>query len=171
MKSQQVNFYLTTADQRRLEEELRSAWNFVVIANRVYNRHVRVLQPSEIEAMDQAQAFVQVYLVDPELLSEIQFHHLPLQPYQAIDILRSPIVEFDRCRHTSNKLGRGRFYAVNAYYDGTVIINKDQSFLKWSKGIMRTAKRCLTGHQDSPFYYGDEALQLKKEGEAEFSAI
>jgi len=122
----------------------------------------RILKTTEIERMGQER--LTVFLVRPADLGAVKLNTLHDSPPTTIDDLRSPVVEFARCYRDAKGLGRGRLYAVAAYYEDDRLVSKDITFTRWATALMAVARRTLAKDPASFFYFGPEALRLKADG-------
>jgi hypothetical protein len=167
MQSKQVNFFLTVDDQDDLINAFRArVGEFVIIDSIAEGGRLRLLQTAEIKRMGAER--LKVYLARPNDVALVRLNHLQHHPHETVDIVRSPIVEFDRCYHRDHQLRRGRLYMVGAYYDDDVLLKKDDGFLKWANALITTARRRLTKGPESFFYFGRNALELKRSASARF---
>jgi hypothetical protein len=157
MNSRQVNFFLTAADQASLVRQFATREAFVVVQSLAQDDGVRLLKTVEIKEM--GTEHLKVYLARPSDVGSIQLN--------ALDVVRSPVIEFVRCFHQGNLLRRGRLYFVTAYYDGSVLTRKDHAFLEWANTFISTARRKLSRDRELQSYLGDEARSLRQ-GETEF---
>ena len=107
---------------------------------------------------------LQIYLARPADVDAIRLNSMPGHPTMAVDVLRSPVVEFARCYHVGNRMRRGRLYFVTAYFDGCALIRKDNSFLEWASALIATTRRKLKKDAALSTYFGQDALRLKAGG-------
>jgi hypothetical protein len=162
MNSRQVNFFLTARDQAELLTQLAAVGDFIVVAGTTKSGGVNRLESAEIKQMGVDR--LQVYLMRPNDIGGVRFHDVPKMGYKSVDVLRSPVVEFDRCYHAEGLLRRGRLYVVTAFYDGMELTRKDGAFLQWAGALIKTARRKLTKDPRSFFYFGADALRCREAG-------
>jgi hypothetical protein len=162
MRSRQINFFLTAADQAALLKYLDTRVEFVVIESVAEGDRLQRLETAEVKIMGVDR--LKVCLVRPNDIGAVQLTALKNQPYKPVDVLRSPVVEFVRCHHADNILRRGRLYFVTAYFDRRTLVRKDDAFLKWAGTLIAAARRKLMKDSASLFYFGEEALRLKETG-------
>lgn len=161
MRSRQVNFFLTPRDQAELLSKLDPAGQFVYVAWRCKDGGLDILQTSTVRQM--GKETLTIYIVRADDLDAISFNDVG--DFSSVDVIRSPVIEFNRCYMDDQRLSRGRFYVVNSYFDQDgQIARKDEGFLKWSERLISKTRRCLKKDPDSFFHLGAEALQLKEAG-------
>ena len=161
MRSRQINFYLTAADEAELVRRFARRGEYAVLASNAQGRRPELLESAESgkTPADRMQIFLaQTHDVEAVILKKAR------EDLWYIDVLRSPVVEFDRCRQTKQKLGRGRLYFVTSYFDEQVVVSKDRSFVEWATGFIKIARRTLKKDPASFFYFGEEAFRLKEAG-------
>ena len=68
--------------------------------------------------------------------------HVPAQGYWTIDVLRSPVREFNRCYYDGKMLRRRRLDYVDGFYgaDDQWQIKAD-GFRSWARAVLRKTKR------------------------------
>jgi hypothetical protein len=162
MNSRQINFYLTPSDQAHLEQVLRAAGDFMILADTTENGDLRFLDDTRIREM--GREALKIHLIKPSEIGAIRFNNLPGPSRRVIDVVRSPVVEFDRCYCLNGQLRRGRLYAVTAFYAEGVLVRKHEPFVRWAGSLIAAARKALTKDPQSFFYFGEEALQLKEQG-------
>ena len=164
MHSKQVNFYLTANDQARLLTCLReSVGEFTIVESIAEGDEPHPLEIAEVKRMGVDR--LKLYLVRPDDVGAIKLNILRSQVYKAVDVVRSPVVEFARCYHADGRLRRGRMYFVTAYYDERVLLHKDSAFLDWATALIATARKRLKKEPSLSSYVGEEARRLKETGE------
>jgi len=89
---QQVNFYLSPADLRALEERIRKCGEFLILHSRSPEAKPRIVSSLDFE--ENGEKWLFFFLVRPAELASIQMHEVAKQNYWAIDDLHSPVVEF-----------------------------------------------------------------------------
>jgi len=104
------------------------------------------------------------YLVRPQELPEMRLRDIETRSYKAIDVDRSPVIEFDGCRRLGDRITEGRMYVISNYFEGQTLIRKDEGFLRWTEKLMTKARRTLKKAPASFFYYGEAAWQLRGTG-------
>jgi hypothetical protein len=162
MNSKQVNFFLTQVDQANLLNQFRAKRDFVVVRSRAQDGHLSLLDSAEVKEM--GIEALQVHLARPVDLEAIQLNLVPNQPYMTINVLKSPVIEFDRCYQADGILRRGRLYFVTAYYSAGTLIRKEEAFLNWASDLLTLTRRNLTKEPGSSFYLGADAFRAKESG-------
>lgn len=151
----QVNFYATPTDVAELEVSIGSLEPMLILHDRSPTAEPRVL-PSLIFTED-AQPLLFYFLVREKDLAKVVTGHVPAQGYWSVDILRSPIVEFNSCYSDGKVLRRGRAYYVDGLYgEDDAWVEKPESFRIWAKAVLRTTKRVLKRHGID--YIGKDAM-------------
>lgn len=138
----QVNFYLLPADIAILEEKIRDIDSLVVLHSRSNISKPREL--ANLELLEEGQHWLYFYLVRPEDLDSVQMRHVPAQNYWTVDVLKSPVIELQRCFWDGQVLRRGRVYYQDKFFgDDNELIEKSESFQRWAKWIFKTIKQSL----------------------------
>ena len=142
----QVNFYLDPADTIALEEAIRTLGPLLVLHSRSPGPEPRVLECVSIEESGQPWLFL--HLVRPEDLQSVVTRHVPAQGYWTIDVLRSPVIELNRCFFDGKILRRGRLYYVDGFYNASdEWQEKSDSFKRWAKTVLAKVKKGLKKHE------------------------
>ena len=166
MSSRQINFYLTPSDQEKLEEAFHKAGDFTILRDTAELDGIVKLKDMKISNMkDIKNEPSNVYLTRAQYIKDIVLRTIEGKNYRTFDEFRSPIIQFDSCRYIDGVIRRGRMYVINSWFEDTV---KEESFLKWSSNLFKIARRSLIKENNSFFYYGAEAWQLKETGGADF---
>lgn len=155
--SHQVNFFLTNVDANALEAVWLGRDPIVVVHSRSVDGVPRILPSSDLEEAGRRWLFFG--LLKREHLGALKMCHVPAQGYWSIDVVKSPIVEFDRCFFDGHVLRRGRLYFVDGYYDAHGSwVEKEESFRKWAKSLVASTRDRLLRHNGD--YVGPEARSL-----------
>jgi hypothetical protein len=160
MKSRQINFYLTPVDQADLVKQFGQLGECALIKSIAEGDHPELLETAEVTNL--AHERLQIFLARPDELEEILLKKL--ENLSHVDVVRSPVVEFDRCHQTKEKLGRGRLYYVSSYFEHRVLVSKHHSFVEWANALFKIVRGTLKKDPNSFFYFGAEALKLKEAG-------
>src|SRR5882757_4577613 len=106
MSSRQTNFFLTSSDQLSLERALRSTGDFMIVGGFPEGGTLRFLKDFALEGNDLGGR--RAYLVRPQELPEMRLRDIETRSYKAIDVDRSPVIEFDGCRRLGDRITEGR---------------------------------------------------------------
>ena len=158
----QLNFHATAADVAELEARIRKLEPMAVLHARSTTAKPRVL-PS-LSFVEGAEPLLFYYLVREHELPKIVTAHVPAQGYWAVDVLRSPAVQFHGCYLDNKILRRGRVYYVDGFYNqnGTWV-EKSESFRLWAGAVLNAVRKSLKKH--GPDYIGrDASTWLQREG-------
>lgn len=152
--TKQVNFYVTPEDTSLLEDKLRHIDSLVVLHSRSSNS-----KPHELDSLDyveNGQQWLYFYLVRQDDFDSVIMRHVPAQNYWTVDVVKSPVIEFNRCFFDGKILRRGRIYYINKFY-GTndELLEKPEPFQIWAKSIFNTTKKSLDKVNSD--YYGRNA--------------
>ena len=151
----QANFYATPPDIAELESVIRELEPIVVLHDRSQTMNPRTL--ASLRFSENAEPLLFYYLVRKADLPEVVTRHVPAQGYWTVDVLRSPVVEFNSCYFDHRILRRGRVYYVDGFYgeDGTWI-EKPESFQSWAKAVLRATRKSLKKYATD--YIGKDAM-------------
>lgn len=151
----QVNFYISPTDTVLLERTLRKSFPLVVVHDRSASRAPRVVDSLDVE--EDGKPWLYLYLARPDDLDELVMQHVPAQGYWALDVIKSPVIEFNRCFFNDQILRRGRVYYVDGFYGSDKTwVEKSESFRRWARSILSTTKKSLKRHGSD--YIGHDAL-------------
>jgi hypothetical protein len=151
----QLNFHATPADIAELETDIRKQEPIAIIHSRSPTANPLVL-PS-LSFVEGGEPFLFYRLVRESDLSEVVTRHVPAQGYWTVDVLRSPVVEFNSCYFDGKILRRGRAYYVDGFYgEGEAWVEKPESFRLWARGVLRILRKSLKRHGTD--YIGRDAL-------------
>jgi hypothetical protein len=159
----QINFYLDPMDMVALEQTIRTLGPLLVLHSRSPVPEPRILDSVSIE--ENGQPWLFVHLVRHEDLQAVVTRHVPAQGYWTIDVVKSPVIEFNRCFFDCTILRRGRLYYVDGYYDANQVWeDKPQSFQQWAKAVLAKAKKSLRKHKTDYIGKGAEAWLSSSSG-------
>ncbi len=138
----QVNFHLTPTDTSELEARMHAVGPMVVLHSRSATGKPRILE--NLDLTEGEQPWLYYFLVRPDDLDEVAMHHVPAQGYWTVDVLKSPVIEFNRCFFDGKLLRRGRVYYADSFYspDNQMVL-KSEAFRKWGQSILRVARKGL----------------------------
>ncbi|XUM21405.1 hypothetical protein ACRAVF_29445 [Bradyrhizobium oligotrophicum S58] len=141
--------------------KLDPAGQLVYVAWRCKDGRMQTLPTPALQQM--GQEALTIYVARPDDLDAMSFNDVG--DFSSVDVILSPVIEFNRCYMDDQHLSRGRLYVVNSYFDQDgQVARKDEGFLKWSERLISKTRRCLKKDPDSFFHLGAEALQLKEAG-------
>lgn len=157
----QVNFILLPGDLRALEEELVRLSPFVVLHSRSASEKVKRL--GGLDPRASGEDWLHLFLVRPEDIEFVVTQFVAAQSYWAIDVLRSPVVEFQRCFFDGQTIRRGRAYFVDRFYSANMkIVQKPETFCIWAQSVLRTIRKRLQRQGND--YVGSEAKKWLSSG-------
>jgi hypothetical protein len=161
--SKQVNFYVTPEDTTLLEDSLRDIESFVVLHSRSDSSKPRIL--ANLDYIENGQQWLYLFLVRPDDLDSVSMRYVPAQDYWTVDVLKSPVIELNRCFFDGQILRRGRIYYIGKFY-GTndELIAKPEPFQKWANSVFKTTKKAL--NKINSDYFGRNAQEWLTSGGA-----
>ncbi len=138
----QATFFITADDTRAVETALRETGDFAILHSRS-----PTATPREVEHLDfseNGKPWLFLLLVLREHLADVQTRHVPEQGYWTIDVLTSPVVEFNRSFFDGRIIRPGRIYYVDGYYaSNDVPVEKPEAFRSWAARTLRVVKKIL----------------------------
>lgn len=159
----QVNFFLGPADQFGFESSLRSVGDFVVLPSRSASPNPSPLTSTLVEKI--GGEALRVLLVRAEDARGLRYGPISGRSEYAPDVVRDPIVEFDRCFVSDAFIRPGRLYYVPSYFDDADRkLHKPKPFLDWADRLLRKARDSLGSKVDDIAYAGVDALKLQAAG-------
>lgn len=157
----QVNFILLPADVVVLQKEIGAISPFVVLHSRSNSEKVRLL--AGLDSRESGEDWLRLFLVRPEDIEDVVTQHVPEQDYWAVDLLRSPVIEFQKCFHDGHELRRGRAYFVEEFYGANrELVRKPPAFCKWAKTVLKTIRGKLL--REGPDFVGPIAKSWLEAG-------
>jgi hypothetical protein len=159
----QINFFLGAADQAPFEASLRSLGDFAVLGSRSPSPMPLRLCSTVVETF--GEELLRVYLARPQDVDQLHYRLIGNGTEYTPDVLRDPVIEFDRCFVSDGFIRRGRLYYVSGYFDeANRKIRKSEAFIEWADRVMRKAARELGTKVDGICYAGLDALKQQAAG-------
>jgi hypothetical protein len=159
----QVNFYLDPFDTLSLEQTIRTVEPLLVLHSRSPRSEPRVVESASIE--EDGQPWLFAFLVRREDLQSVVTRHVPAQGYWTIDVLKSPVIEFNRCFFDCTVLRRGRLYYVDGYYNANQTWeDKEDGFQQWAKTVLTRTKKVLKKYKGDYIGTGADAWHSSSGG-------
>lgn len=159
----QVNFYLDQDDTKKIESVLRSIGPLLVLHSRSGQPEPRVVDCLLHD--EDSRSWLFYHLVRPEDLDGVNLRHVPAQGYWTVDVLTSPVVEFNGCFFDGAILRRGRVYYVDGFYDANQQWKmKSTGFRDWAKAALGGTRKALKKHQSDYIGTGAEAWRASGVG-------
>lgn len=153
----QVNFFAAPLDIRQIESEIVQVETDVILNSRSMTAEPCIVPSFDIQVEEKP--WLYFYLVRKSDLNDVVTRPVPAQGYWTVDILRSPVVEFNSCYFDGKILRRGRAYYVDGFFDEKGgWIRKPDIFLDWAKAVIKGTKKILKKH--GPDYIGQIASSL-----------
>lgn len=148
----QINFYITPKDTADIEQKLRSRVPLTILHSRSPSESPRVLDSLNFE--ENGQPWLSLYLVRPEDLEHVVMHYVSTQGYWTVEVMPSPVIEFDRCFFDHRILRRGRVYYTDGFYnENDIPTAKSGEFKAWAKTVFSTMKKMMKRLEGSTFEY------------------
>lgn len=157
----QFTFYITPKDTFNIENLLQQR-GALILHSRSATANPRVLDSLNVE--ENGQPWLFLFLVRPDDLCRVVTKYIPVQNYWAVDVLKSPAIEFTRSFFDGKILRQGRAYYKDGFYGSDEAwVEKDSAFTKWAKSVFSTIKKTL--RRQGTDYIGEDALAwLKSSG-------
>lgn len=152
--SHQVNFYLTPTDVAVLEKRLQGIEPLLILLNKSENCHPFVL--NSMDYVLHGKPWLYFYLVRPEDFGAVAMRHVPAQGYWTVDVMKSPVIEFNKSFFDNKTLRRGRLYYMDSYYNSDGLLqNKSEAFRNWAKKVFAFVRK--GSHKVGAEYVGKDA--------------
>lgn len=130
----QLNFFLTPADFRAVENQIRRSGDVMFLPGTVDRPELEELATMAIGDSEMGQVMLRAYVTRSDFASSIRFHEVPEQGY-CIITPGSPVIEVDRCFFDGRVLRRGRLYFLTAPA-------VDNSFRNWADSVCGPSAAC-----------------------------
>ena len=141
----QVNFYASPPDIANLQRLLGEMEPMLILHSRAASANPRVL--SSLRHAEHGDPWLFYYLVRKSDLEDVILEHVAEQRYWSIDVIRSPVVQFNSCFFDGTILRRGRVYYVDGFYgENGEWIEKSEGFRLWARAILKVTKKGLKRH-------------------------
>src|SRR5687768_3831778 len=161
----QINFYLHWDDQADFDKLLKSFGDIVLLPYYHYDNKVSIAEDTIVR--DLKKEGNRIYLIRRKDFKNIPLTHIKNFGYWLIEDKALPVVHFDRCVMTTNKMETGRIYFQTYYLnsDEMKMVNMPDEFIRWGDKIINTIRRKLKKYNHSigtracTEYVGEHALQ------------
>lgn len=151
----QVNFHATPDDIDHIERTIGLLEPMDILHSRSPLAEPRIVPSAN--TIENGQRWLFFFLVRKCDLGEVIMEQVPAQGYWAVDVVRSPVVEFSSCYFDRAVLRRGRVYYVDGSFgENGVWSEKPENFRLWAKSVLKTTKKLLKRHGTD--YIGQDAL-------------
>lgn len=166
----QIQIYLTPADLRHFEEELRAKVDLVSLNYRSEGPHPSLAPSFEIQEM--GKTWLTLFLCRPEDVAALRFREVSAQGYWTVDVLSQPVLEFSRPYFDGAVVRRGRLYYQPGDYstDGSWH-KKPAEFVRWADAVLRVARKTLRRDPSLGSYLGSEAFAMRVKGGVQFAEV
>jgi hypothetical protein len=165
--AKQISLFLTPSDTEVLESAIRARASLQAVDGRSSGPAATLMKHLVVE--DMGNTWLRVCLVRPDDIADLRFAEVASQGYWAVDVLRSPVIEFWRCYFDGRILRSGRLFFETGYFEGDAWVDKPAFFLLWADDVFRTAKKALKREASLDSYLGEEAWSLRTAGQVTFS--
>jgi len=159
----QFNVYLTPSDEQSLVEHLQQQCEILIHRSVYFSDDERLV--SNLRFLGKYPTDQQVGLTSTQFLDSLVKNTFSVG-HSRLDLIYSPVVEFQRCELKGDSLRPGRFWYQ---LDGNAGKKSDE-FKKWAGGVFRQVKRKLIVKSASERnYIGRQAADLALVGKIVFS--
>jgi len=159
----QINFFLSPDDVLKLEKEITSLENTLILKDQSRGPFPAAAKSTELTENDRQWLFF--YLVRERDLDYVVTEEVKTQGYWRIDDMFSPVVEFTRSNFDGEIFRRGRLYYNDAYYNGQgKLVSKTPSFCAWARKVISKARTNLIYDKNLLSYLGKEAIEMRDAG-------
>lgn len=138
-----------------MEEEIRNVAAVLVLHENSPTLAPRVL--SSLDLRENGRRWLRFYLVRDVDLDSVVVEHVPAQGHWSIDVLRSPVVQFNCCYFDEEILRRGRVYYVDGFYGpDRAWVEKSEGFRAWARAVFKAVRKHL--RKEGSKYVGEDTL-------------
>jgi hypothetical protein len=147
----------------KVEQRLQSRLRIQVVNERAESSTPKLIEMVDYELSDQPR---RCYLVSPDLVNSIVMRYVSAQGYWTLDVLKSPVIEFDKSFFDGRILKPGRVYYQSQFFDDSEeLLVKPELFLKWSKSVINSLRKSLVKNGSSIYYVGEDTMRKAVAGE------
>jgi hypothetical protein len=151
----QLRVYLTPTDTAELAREISHLEPVAILHSRSPSAKPRIA-PS-LTLVEDGKPWLFYYLVRESELLDVVTRHIPAQDHWIVDVVKSPVIEFNACYFNNKILRQGRIYYVDGFYGAdSTWIEKPEAFRLWAAGVLKTTKNVL--RRNGSEYIGETAL-------------
>lgn len=152
----QVNFLALPEDIFEMGESIGQLGPIVILHSRSKTKEPRAVSTLNFE--EDGKRWLFYCIVRQSDLPDVKTVYVPEQNYWSIDILDSPVVEFNSCYFDGKILRRGRVYYVDGRYDENGQWEyKSEDFRSWASTLLKVSRKCLKRYEG--IYVGRGALE------------
>lgn len=166
MKSKQINFFSVDNDLPYFEEYFRR--NDILFIKLPFVNKDNFILKNGISQKHSDGEWAKVYLTKAEFLNYIDVEYINQQNYFLVNDIVSPVIEFVRPIPDTRTgiIERSRLYYVESFFQGSKLIKKDESFLKWAKGLCKDFEKSflVKVKQSKEDRYTENVLRMIDEG-------
>lgn len=160
----QIRVYLTAPDLADLEEQLSSVIDLAILESRTNGPAPVVLHSLAVEEFGRTP--LTVFLARSDDVRRLRPHRVRGQDYWTLDVLKEPVVQFDRPYVGPTIVRQGRLYFEARKHDtGT---KGDESFGDWASSLFAVVRRSLRRSPNLDAYLGRDAGRLHSAGSTAF---
>ena len=162
MRSRQINFYLSEADQQMIDQILVADNSLIVLEARSQTEKL-LIRPNTLNG-DMGKEPLKILLARKIDVSKLVVRKIHGQEIFAVDTLKSPVIEYSRCFIGDDFIRRGRLYLTSSFFNNVdSLVEKDNSFLSWAQKIINGVKKNLE-FRPGMDYCGAGALRAQENG-------
>jgi hypothetical protein len=150
MSSKQINFFLSP-------EDLQEVSDFITQKKcLIFKRKNEIPAiPGNYDIINNQESIFQVYLCEEKYQDKIHYEQTNPKEY-FVDIVKSYCIEFSIggfYPYSNKELHLSRFYYVFEYYEMGKLVKKEEEFINWADGILKSFKKQFL--KKAPMYSND----------------
>jgi len=159
----QINFFLSPDDIFKLEKEILSLENTLILKDQSRGPFPSTVKSTELT--ENGRHWLFFYLVREKDLDKVITKEVVTQGHWRIDEMFSPVIELIRSSYDGEIFRRGRLYYNDTYYNGQgKLVSKTPGFCAWAKKVISKARRNLIYDKNLLSYLGKEAIEMREAG-------
>lgn len=161
-RSKQLNFFLTVEDQKAVERAISMCGEVSIFDARSATGDARKRENMCVQEFGKEP--LRIVLSLARHADKVIFTRANDYGDYSVNVLKMPVIEFDRCYVGDGYIRRGRVYAIMDYHDDEgLLIHKPEVFINWVKCVFAEIENSLSVTADGCFI-GDEARSLSEKG-------
>lgn len=161
-RSRQLNFYLSAVDQKVVEIALTSCCEVLIFDARSLTPSPQKRPTMRVEKFGEEP--LRIVVAPAMYADDIVYRPINGRRDYSSNVLKMPIIEFDRCYVGDGYIRRGRIYAAVEYYDDEgELIQKPKAFVDWVNCVFERTTKSLAMANDGCLI-GEDALLLQEKG-------
>jgi len=169
MLGRQIQIFMAPEDQLTLENAIHAAAAFTILE--ALSESPTPERKNSTILTDYGEERLRIILVQPGRAPEIRYKAIPGTREFTCDVVKNPIIEYDRCYYDGKIIRSGRLYFVPRFYNANrECEDKGRDFTDWCGRIFK-AVRSSAQSIGKGYFAGAEAIKMRNQGRVRFEGL